>query len=78
MGNESQPGIIPQAIDHVFNYIRGHPSGNAEYLLRFSYLEIFNETIRDLLNPEQTGLKIVESSTRGVYVYVYAFVVDVC
>ena len=31
-------------------------------------MEIYNETIRDLLNPAQTSLKIHESLTRGVFV----------
>ncbi|KAG0708445.1 P-loop containing nucleoside triphosphate hydrolase protein [Suillus ampliporus] len=48
-GNEDQPGIIPRAMKDVFAYIRRTPS--REYLLRCSYLEIYNETIYDLLAP---------------------------
>jgi hypothetical protein len=39
-----------------------------EFLLRVSYLEIYNETIRDLLNPSNDNLKIHQDKTRGVYV----------
>nr|KAJ3419884.1 hypothetical protein HK105_006384 [Polyrhizophydium stewartii] len=67
MGFEEQPGVIPQAVDDVFSYIVNQP-GDREYLLRVSYMEIYNETIRDLLNPEQTDLRIHEHRTRGVYV----------
>ncbi|GAA5803046.1 hypothetical protein HPULCUR_008521 [Helicostylum pulchrum] len=39
-----------------------------EFLLRVSYLEIYNESIRDLLNPSNTNLKIQQDKIRGVYV----------
>jgi centromeric protein E len=54
-GNDEQPGIIPRAIREIFAYIRATPS--REYLLRCSYLEIYNETIHDLLAP---GAKTIE------------------
>ncbi len=63
MGTAQQPGIIPQAIDDVFNYIRDHGTG-LEYLLRVSYLEIYNENLRDLLNPAETNLRIYEGQNR--------------
>ncbi|KAJ3219906.1 hypothetical protein HDU67_008435 [Dinochytrium kinnereticum] len=67
MGVDEQPGIIPQAIDDVFSFIR-EQKGDKEYLLRVAYLEIYNETIRDLLAPEQKDLRIHEDRKRGVYV----------
>jgi hypothetical protein len=60
MGCDEQPGIIPQAIDDVFNLIR-ESSADREYLLRVSYMEIYNETIRDLLHPDQKELRIHEN-----------------
>ena len=36
--------------------------------MRVSYLEIYNETIRDLLNPHNENLKIHEDKVRGIYV----------
>ncbi|TPX43856.1 hypothetical protein SeLEV6574_g04829 [Synchytrium endobioticum] len=67
MGNEDEPGVIPQAIDDVFSYIREQPT-DREFLLRVSYMEIYNETIRDLLTPDQTDLRIYEDRKAGVYV----------
>ncbi|OAJ41273.1 hypothetical protein BDEG_24904 [Batrachochytrium dendrobatidis JEL423] len=67
MGYEEQPGIIPQAVDDVFRFIATE-SGDREYLLRVSYMEIYNETIKDLLSPEQTDLRIHEHRTKGIYV----------
>jgi centromeric protein E len=48
-GNDDEPGIIPRAMKDVFAFIRRTPT--REYLLRCSYLEIYNEAIHDLLAP---------------------------
>ncbi|KAF9445112.1 kinesin-like protein [Macrolepiota fuliginosa MF-IS2] len=48
-GDEEEPGIIPRAMRDVFGFIRQTPT--REYLLRCSYLEIYNENIHDLLAP---------------------------
>ncbi|KAH8113581.1 kinesin-domain-containing protein [Phellopilus nigrolimitatus] len=48
-GNDEEPGIIPRAMKDVFACIRRTPT--REYLLRCSYLEIYNEAIFDLLAP---------------------------
>jgi centromeric protein E len=60
MGFQEQPGVIPQAIDEVFAHISAAASQAVRraYLLRVSYLEIYNESIRDLLAPVQVDLKI--------------------
>lgn len=52
-GTASNPGIIPQAVKDVFAYIRSHPS--KDFLLRASFIEIYNEQIKDLLAPENDG-----------------------
>ncbi|TCD70868.1 Kinesin-like protein kip2 [Steccherinum ochraceum] len=52
-GDEDQPGIIPRAMKDIFGYIRRTPT--REYLLRCSYLEIYNESIHDLLAPPSTS-----------------------
>ncbi|CAB5366237.1 unnamed protein product [Rhizophagus irregularis] len=62
----SQPGVIPQAVDCVFDYIK--ECQEKEFLLRVSYMEIYNETVRDLLSPETEDLRIHEDKRRGVYV----------
>jgi centromeric protein E len=48
-GTEDEPGIIPRAMKDIFAFIRRTPT--REYLLRCSYLEIYNENINDLLAP---------------------------
>ncbi|OBZ68777.1 Kinesin-related protein 11 [Grifola frondosa] len=53
-GDQDQPGIIPRAMKDVFAYIRRTPT--REYLLRCSYLEIYNEAIHDLLAPPSSSV----------------------
>lgn len=40
-------GIIPNAIEHVFEHIKAN--SDKQFLVRASYLELYNEEIRDLL-----------------------------
>jgi len=55
-GVQDEPGIIPRAMKDVFAFIRRTPT--REYLLRCSYLEMYNETIYDLLAPPSSVLCI--------------------
>ena len=70
-GTRDSPGVIPLAITDIFSYIRETPS--REFLLRVSYLEIYNEKIHDLLTPatiggqQQEEIKLREDSKRGVF-----------
>jgi len=67
-GTASSPGIIPLAITDIFSFIRETPE--REFLLRVSYLEIYNEKIHDLLAGPGMGaeeIKLREDSKRGVY-----------
>eukprot|EP00026_Physarum_polycephalum_P003449 Phypoly_transcript_03460.p1 GENE.Phypoly_transcript_03460~~Phypoly_transcript_03460.p1 ORF type:complete len:554 (+),score=140.65 Phypoly_transcript_03460:644-2305(+) len=61
-----QPGILNLAIHDVWAYIQQHPE--REFLLRVSYMEIYNEIVNDLLTPGNTNLKIHEDPVKGVYV----------
>ncbi|KAL4759541.1 putative kinesin family protein (KipA) [Aspergillus foveolatus] len=68
-GTATSPGVIPLAITDIFSFIRETP--HREFLLRVSYLEIYNEKIHDLLSAS-TGsssedIKLREDSKRGVY-----------
>jgi len=71
-GTATNAGIIPKAITDIFSYIRETPQ--REFLLRVSYLEIYNEKINDLLAAPANGgpapqeeIKLREDSRRGVY-----------
>lgn len=62
-GTKASPGILPLAIEDIFSLIE---TGNSprEYLLRVSYMEIYNEQIIDLLSPNPQPIRIFET-TRG-------------
>uniref|UniRef100_A0A0A0LHF6 Kinesin motor domain-containing protein n=1 Tax=Cucumis sativus TaxID=3659 RepID=A0A0A0LHF6_CUCSA len=65
-GSPTEPGIIPLAVNNLFDAI--HQDADREFLLRMSYMEIYNEEINDLLVPEHRKLQIHESLERGIYV----------
>uniref|UniRef100_J3MXJ1 Kinesin motor domain-containing protein n=1 Tax=Oryza brachyantha TaxID=4533 RepID=J3MXJ1_ORYBR len=65
-GSANEPGIIPLAVHDLFKTIEEHL--DREFLLRMSYMEIYNEEINDLLVPEHRKLQIHESIERGIYV----------
>ncbi|XP_047941732.1 kinesin-like protein KIN-7D, mitochondrial isoform X3 [Salvia hispanica] len=64
-GDHDSPGIIPLAIKDVFSMIQDTPG--REFLLRVSYLEIYNEVINDLLDPTGQNLRVREDA-QGTYV----------
>ncbi|KAG2547896.1 hypothetical protein PVAP13_9KG131100 [Panicum virgatum] len=64
-GDQNCPGIIPLAIKDVFSMIQESPG--REFLLRVSYLEIYNEVINDLLDPTGQNLRVREDA-QGTYV----------
>ncbi|KAG4385143.1 hypothetical protein GLYMA_12G038600v4 [Glycine max] len=64
-GDQYSPGIIPLAIKDVFSIIQDTPG--REFLLRVSYLEIYNEVINDLLDPTGQNLRVREDA-QGTYV----------
>ena len=64
----SERGIIPRAIEDIFQYIADDTSPKSKYLVRASYVQIYNEVISDLLKPERVNLAIREDKKRGVHV----------
>ncbi|XP_071974920.1 centromere-associated protein E isoform X2 [Engystomops pustulosus] len=68
MGTQENLGIIPQAVQEIFKIILEIPS--REFLLRVSYMEIYNETVTDLLcdDRKKKPLEIREDINRNVYV----------
>ncbi|XP_039397724.1 centromere-associated protein E isoform X3 [Mauremys reevesii] len=68
MGSDKSLGIIPKAVQDVFKIICEIPG--REFLLRVSYMEIYNETITDLLcdSRKNKPLGIREDVNRNIYV----------
>ncbi|EYB99322.1 hypothetical protein Y032_0123g1144 [Ancylostoma ceylanicum] len=63
----AQRGIIPRAFEHIF--LATATTENMKFLIHCSYLEIYNEEVRDLLGADKNQkLEIKEHAERGVYV----------
>ncbi|XP_041021445.1 kinesin-like protein KIN-7N isoform X2 [Juglans microcarpa x Juglans regia] len=65
-GSETDPGIIHRAVKDVFAKIQ--LISDREFLIRVSYMEIYNEEINDLFAVENKKLQIHENLERGVFV----------
>ncbi|CAN6641170.1 hypothetical protein TRVA0_018S01948 [Trichomonascus vanleenenianus] len=65
--DDERRGAIPRIVDRIFDEIMSSPS-DIEYMVRVSYMEIYMEKIRDLLDPRNDNLSIHEDKARGVYV----------
>lgn len=65
----SSSGLMPRIFQYLFAQIaeRHARSPAVQYSCSCSLLEIYNETITDLLNPSATNLQLREDTTRGVY-----------
>ncbi|CAO3589512.1 unnamed protein product [Absidia cylindrospora] len=60
-------GIIPRIVEQIFESIMVAPA-NMEFTVKVSYMEIYMEKVRDLLDPSHDNLPIHEDKTKGVYV----------
>ncbi|XP_030001200.1 kinesin-like protein KIF3A isoform X2 [Sphaeramia orbicularis] len=61
-------GIIPNSFAHIFGHI-AKAEGDTRFLVRVSYLEIYNEEVRDLLGKDQMQrLEVKERPDVGVYI----------
>ncbi|KAI9187663.1 hypothetical protein H9P43_002054 [Blastocladiella emersonii ATCC 22665] len=67
IGDEVNKGVIPRITEQIFTNIVEAPS-NLEFTVKISFLEIYMEKIRDLLNPVNDNLPVHEEKSRGVYV----------
>ncbi|XP_014747370.1 PREDICTED: kinesin-like protein KIF1B isoform X3 [Sturnus vulgaris] len=66
---ESQAGIIPQLCEELFEKINDNSNEEMSYSVEVSYMEIYCERVRDLLNPKNKGnLRVREHPLLGPYV----------
>lgn len=65
--NEQQRGIIPRMVTGFFKQIAEQPE-DIEFSIKVSFVEIYNEKIRDLLDPRKNDLKIHENKQKGIHV----------
>ncbi|XP_073744902.1 kinesin-like protein KIF1A isoform X15 [Callorhinus ursinus] len=66
---KEQQGIIPQLCEDLFSRINDTTNDNMSYSVEVSYMEIYCERVRDLLNPKNKGnLRVREHPLLGPYV----------
>ncbi|KAL4284852.1 hypothetical protein GQ457_16G015530 [Hibiscus cannabinus] len=65
-GSPNDPGLIHRAVNDIFQKIQ--MISDREFLIRVSYMEIYNEEINDLFAVENQKLQIHESLERGIFV----------
>jgi len=68
--DENLKGVIPRAFDHIFGNIKSSTSNSQKnYLIRCSFIEIYNEEIHDLVGDDvKARLDLKESSDKGVFI----------
>ncbi|OIW05778.1 hypothetical protein TanjilG_23564 [Lupinus angustifolius] len=59
----SDAGVIPRAVKHIFDILEAQ---NAEYSMKVTFLELYNEEITDLLTPEETSKAVDEKSKKPI------------
>ena len=62
-------GVVPRVVAQVFDQLDASPS-DTEWSLRVSYLEIYNEQVKDLLHPRTppSSISIREDASGGIFV----------
>ncbi|KAJ1921509.1 hypothetical protein H4219_000546 [Mycoemilia scoparia] len=68
--DENLKGVIPRIVEGIFTHIMDSPP-TFEYMVEVSYMEIYMERIRDLLEQkpgQSTNLQVHENKNQGVYV----------
>ncbi|EJD00829.1 kinesin-like protein [Fomitiporia mediterranea MF3/22] len=71
MGYGADKGIIPLTCSELFTRVDEKMAAdpNTKFTVEVSYIEIYNEKVRDLLNPKNTGnLRVREHPSLGPYV----------
>uniref|UniRef100_A0AAQ6A8N8 Kinesin family member 13A n=1 Tax=Amphiprion ocellaris TaxID=80972 RepID=A0AAQ6A8N8_AMPOC len=70
MGNGEQPGLIPRLCCSLFERVHREANEAHSFKVEVSYMEIYNEKVRDLLDPKgsRQSLKVREHKVLGPYV----------
>ncbi|XP_063771146.1 kinesin-like protein KIF13B isoform X2 [Pseudophryne corroboree] len=70
MGTADQPGLIPRLCSTLFDRTQQAETDELSFKVEVSYMEIYNEKVRDLLDPKgsRTSLKVREHKVLGPYV----------
>nr|XP_033791359.1 kinesin-like protein KIF13B isoform X2 [Geotrypetes seraphini] len=70
MGTADHPGLIPRLCSALFERTQKEENEELSFKVEVSYMEIYNEKVRDLLDPKgsRQSLKVREHKVLGPYV----------
>jgi len=73
VGYGEDKGIVPQAMEEMFKRIQNNKDPNIKFVVEASMMEIYNERVKDLFNPDNekshpNGLKVRDHPQTGPYV----------
>ena len=68
LGSLDQPGVMVNTLHDLFGRMADPAFEQAKFKVTLSYMEIYNELIKDLLQPLSVDLKLNEDPVRGMVV----------
>ena len=67
IGNQENPGIMQQTMSDLFKGIENEKKFK-DFVVKASYLEIYNETIQDLISEDKINIDLREDPLNGVVI----------
>ena len=67
VGNMKDPGMIPLSFEQIFKQVEENKA-HTTFNISISYMEIYCEMVRDIIDPSRDNLDIRESKDKGVYI----------
>ena len=64
VGNPDSPGVMVRSISDLFGLIEKQI--NKEFKIKISYVEVYNESLKDLLTDSVESLDIREDPSKGI------------
>ena len=71
-GSKKEPGVIPLTLKDLFSLFKDSETKNGKKInrvIKINYVEIYNEKINDLLNSENTNLKIRMNEDKSLVIH---------
>jgi hypothetical protein len=65
LSNDQYSGIIPKSVKYIWSVVSNK---NEKVFIKVSFLEIYNETINDLVNPKNVNLQVRWDQKQGFFV----------
>ena len=77
VGNDDSPGLMIKAIQDLFEKVKEQQMNDKYYTIKLSYIEVFNETLKDLLIDKQTQMLDIRDSPDKGTIIIGATIIEV-